>query len=42
MYYIEVNGKIIPRPYQTMTEAQAERERLKKEMVACINVVYIQ
>lgn len=42
MYYIEVNGKIIPRPYQTMAEAQVERERLKEEMVACINVVYIQ
>ena len=40
VYYLEVNGRVMPQPYFTYADAQAARDELKANSVAlCVNVV---
>lgn len=40
MWYVEVNGTVIPIPYQKLSDCLAECGRLKETMVAVINPVF--
>lgn len=42
MWYVVLNDRILPTPYQYMRQATDECRRLKKEMVAVMtDVVYL-
>jgi hypothetical protein len=36
MFYISINGKVLPTPYQTFPEAMEECIRVQKTMVAVV------
>lgn len=41
MWYLEVNGVIIPRPYRWIEDAKKEWDRLKEEMgPCCISIIW--